>query len=185
MRTLITLTGKFNSKANLAHCLNCFGKLGIPRGDISTADNSLTHFRGRTSRVSSVDREDKLGSRFGLPGAIIGGVIGIIGSALSQPWGVLGELGLLGSLALGLVLGCMCGTLIGCLVGSIGSESFATAQEKRTATNKLAISVKLENESFKEQAVKAIMEEFGAVVIKTTGPSRASANRESPPLLPG
>jgi hypothetical protein len=185
MRIPTTITGIFVDDENVAQCLKYLCRLSIPVENISISGVKSSNLRVLARRLLAISPDKGRVINFlGLSGSIAGLLIILYALVLSPPWGQLRNLGMLGSLALGSILGYMCGTLIGCVVASSLSFFSRNVPEGRLAERKVAISVQITEQFPDKEAVRAIMQEFGAVVtLKEHGLSRPG-KLDPPPFSP-
>ncbi len=184
MRNPTTIAGIFDGDANVAQCLKYLCRLSIKVENISISGVESRNLRVLIRRLLAV-RPDKgkVISIVGLAGSIAGVLIALCATVTSPPWGLLRDLSMLGSLALGGILGCMCGTLIGCVVASVLSSCPPKVRGgRRLAGNQMAIDVQVPEQSPEKDAVRAIMEKFGAVVT-VKGQGVPTPKNVSPPSV--
>jgi hypothetical protein len=167
MRNSITVTGIFDGDAGIAQSLEGLRRLSIPVWNISVLNVNFKNLRViDAARLLAVHPEGRVISIFGLSGATAGAVFLVCATLLSPPWGLLKGLGFFTSLGVGAVLGCMLGSLVGCAVGSAVAQVSKSARtnEGKLASNKNAIVVQVPEQSPQVQAVKTILQEYGAAV---------------------
>jgi len=167
MRNTITVTGIFEGDAGLAQSLEGLRRLSIPLWNISVLNVNLKNLPViDAARLLAVHPEGRVISIFGLSGATAGAVFLVCANLLSPPWGLLRGLGFFTSLGVGAVLGCMLGSLVGCVVGSAVAQLYKSARtnEGKLTSNKNVIVVQVPEQSPKVQAVRTILQEYGAAV---------------------
>jgi hypothetical protein len=180
MRNSTIITGIFNGDANVAQCLQYLCRQSIAVEKISVFAAESSNLRVVARRLFAVRLDTgKVISIVGLSGSIAGVLVAMCARVMSPPWELLPELGMLGSLALGAVLGRMCGTLIGCVVASVVSSFPRNLWKGRLARNQVAITVQVQAQSPEKNAIRAIMQEFGTVV--TVGQESPTLRKIDPP----
>lgn len=180
-----TITGIFDNDEDVAPCLEYLGGLSVAVENISVSGVESSNLRIVTTRLLAVppDRSMVIGL-FELSCTIAGVLIAMCTSLMSAPPGVLRELGMLGSLSLGAVFGCMCGTLIGCVAASALSSVHRNVHKEKLSRNQVALAVQVPEQSPAKDNVRAIMQEFGAVVTVEGEASPKRRNLGPPPASP-